>query len=260
MLALLTLALLLLATFAIGVVGSFAGLVLGNLRLPLLLLLLPPALAGGTNVTISGAGAGAGALTHLGEGRFDRQAFLIMAPPSIAGALVGGFLAGLVPGLLLVLLISVIVVEQGIELLWRSSARQQSLSTGPLARDARWMSILGTAGFFVGILGGLVGLILGTIRLPVLLRAGVPVKDAVATNLAVGFCVGVAGFIGHLVGGTVDSFLVLVLIPPAVVGGVLGARVAGRFSEIGLKRAIGVILIAVGILLVAFLVLRIPAA
>ena len=259
MFALLPLALLVLATFGIGVVGSLAGLVLGNLRLPLLLALLPPALAGGTNVTVSGAGAGAGVLMHLREGRFDRQAFWIMAPPSIAGALLGGFLAGIVPGLFLVLFVAVIVVEQGIELLWRTSALQLSRRSVAPPRNARWVGVLGVVGFLVGLLGGLVGLILGTIRLPALLRAGVPTADAVATNLAVGLCVGIAGFLGHLVGGTVDSFLTLVLIPPAVAGGVLGARMTGRFSEIGLKRAIGAILVGVGALLVTFLVLRIPA-
>ncbi|MCI4351892.1 MAG: sulfite exporter TauE/SafE family protein [Thermoplasmata archaeon] len=258
MLALLPLSLLVLATFGIGVVGSLAGLVLGNLRLPLLLALLPPALAGGTNVTISGAGAGAGVLTHLREGRFDRQAFLIMAPPSIAGALLGGYLAGLVPGLFLVLFVAVIVLEQGVELLWRTSGQRQSHPVIAPPRNARWVGILGAVGLLVGILGGLVGLILGTIRLPALLRAGVPVKDAVATNLAVGLCVGIAGFLGHFAGGTVDSFLVLILIPPAVAGGVLGARISGSFSESGLKRAIGTILVGVGVLLVAFLILRIP--
>ncbi|MCI4347835.1 MAG: sulfite exporter TauE/SafE family protein [Thermoplasmata archaeon] len=260
MLTLLLLAILVLATFGIGVVGSLAGLVLGNLRLPILLALLTPALAGGTNITISGAGAGAGVLTHLRAGRFDRQAFAIMTPPSIVGAVVGGALAGLLPGMLLVLLVAVIIVEQGVELLRRTSKEGQSEAPRAPLRDARWAGVLATVGFVVGLLGGLVGLILGTIRLPALLRAGVPVKDAVATNLAVGVCVGIAGFIGHLVGGTVDSFLVLVLIPPAVAGGVLGARVAGRFSEIGLKRAIGTILIGVGALLVAFLALHIPGA
>jgi len=259
-LPLLTLVLLVLATFLIGVVGSLAGLVLGNLRLPLLLALLPPALAGGTNVTVSGAGAGAGVLTHLRAGRFDRYAFAIMAPPSVVGAVLGGLLAGLVPGLILVLFVAVIVVEQGIELLRRTTKAGQAGTPSPPPRNARWVGILATIGFLVGVLGGLVGLILGTIRLPALLRAGVPTKDAVATNLGVGFFVGVAGFIGHLLGGTVDSVLALVLIPPAVAGGILGAQLTGHFSETGLKRAIGAILIAVGVILIAFLVLRIPAA
>jgi len=236
-----------------------AGLVLGNLRLPLLLALLPPALAGGTNVTVSGAGAGAGVLAHLRAGRFDRYAFATMAPPSVVGAILGGLLAGQVPGLLLILFVSVIVVEQGTELLRRASKAGPSPAPAPPVRNARWVAIVGSVGFLVGILGGLVGLILGTIRLPALLRAGVATKDAVATNLAVGFLVGIAGFVGHFLGGTVDAILVLILIPPAVVGGVLGAQLTGHFSETGLKRAIGVILVAVGILLIAFLVLRVPS-
>ena len=51
----------------------------------------------------------------------------------------------------------------------------------------------------IGVLGGLVGLILGALRMPALLRwVGEQPALAVGTNLAVGFWVGVAGVIGHL--------------------------------------------------------------
>lgn len=255
----LTIFVLVAATFAIGVVGSLAGLVLGNLRLPLLFAVLPPAVAGGTNVTISGAGAGAGTLTHIRGRRFDREAFLAMAPLSIVGAVVGGLLAGFVPGTILILLISLIVLEQGYELL-RSSRKGTPPDADPdrPPRDLRWRISLGVAGLLIGVLGGLVGLILGTIRLPALLRAGVGVKDAIATNLAVGFLVGIAGLVGHYVGGTIDLRLVLILVPPAVVGGILGARLTGSFSDSGLRRLIGCILIGVGAILLVFLGLRVP--
>ena len=259
MIAINTLLILVLATFGIGVVGSLAGLVLGNLRLPLLLLVLPPSIAAGTNVTISGAGAGAGVLTHLRAGRFDRQAFLIMTPPSIVGAIIGGYLSGLVPGMLLVVLVAGIVLEQGIELTYRTRSTAVAADRGPtIRRTSKWAGVLAVLGFFIGILGGLVGLILGTIRLPALLRAGISAKDAVATNLAVGFFVGIAGLIGHLVGGTVDLFLVLILVLPAVGGGVVGARLSGTLSERNLKRAVGFTLIAVAVLLIVLLLLKIP--
>ncbi|MCI4368739.1 MAG: sulfite exporter TauE/SafE family protein [Thermoplasmata archaeon] len=262
---LLSLALLLLiaATFGIGVVGSLAGLVLGNLRLPLLLTQLSPSFAGGSNVAISGASAGAGALVHLWAGRFDRRAFVVLAPPSIVGAVVGGYLAGLVPGMLIVLLVGVIVIEQGVELIRSTSkARGRSAAAGSpeIARDRAWSVALGGAGFLIGVLGGLVGLILGTIRLPVMLRAGVGTKDAIATNLSVGFFVGVAGLIGHLLSGTVDLWFVLVLSPPAIAGSLLGARLAGQLSEGDLKRAIGCILLGVGALLLILLATGFPSA
>ncbi len=245
-----TLLALVAATFGIGVVGSLAGLVLGNLRLPLLLLALPPAVSGGTNIVISGAGAAAGVLTHARSGYFDRGAFWIMAPPSVAGALIGGFVAGSVPGTFLILFVTVIVIEQGIELVRASRRKPANAIPVPVPerkRRRKWW--LGGAGLAIGLLGGIVGLILGTIRLPVLLRAGVGVRDAVSTNLGVGVVVGVAGFVGHLATGGVSLLLVGLLVPAAMVGGVLGARIAGAFSERNLKLAIGWVLIGVGALL-----------
>ena len=54
------------------------------------------------------------------------------------------------------------------------------------------------AGAVIGLIGGAVGLILGTLRMPALLgRVGLPAARAVGTNLVVGFFLGVAGFAGH---------------------------------------------------------------
>jgi uncharacterized membrane protein YfcA len=50
--------------------------------------------------------------------------------------------------------------------------------------------------------GGAVGLILGTLRLPALLEGiGMTAHRAVGTNLVVGFFLAVSGFAGHLVRG-----------------------------------------------------------
>src|SRR2546430_1391904 len=69
----------------------------------------------------------------------------------------------------------------------------------PDALDVRAAVLTGAA---IGVLGGLVGLILGSLRMPALLKwVGEAPSRAVGTNLAVGFCVGVAGVIGHLPGG-----------------------------------------------------------
>jgi uncharacterized protein len=260
-LAPLTLLELMVATFGIGVVGSLAGLVLGNLRLPFLLGVLPPSIAGGTNVSVSGLGAGAGVLTHLREGRFDRTAFWIMTPPSVAGALIGGYLSGLVPGRYLILAVALIVLEQGAELLRATAARFPDRGPpSPPSRDTRWGVVLGSLGFGIGVLGGLVGLILGTLRLPAMLREGIAVKDAVATNLAVGFFLGLAAMVGHILGGTIDLFLVLLLAPPAIVGAVVGVRLASGVSEQHLKQIVGVTLLGVGAALLAFLALGIRPA
>jgi uncharacterized membrane protein YfcA len=100
-------------------------------------------------------------------------------------------------------------------------------------------------GALIGLLGGFVGLILGALRLPALLRFGADPFRAVGTNAAVGFCLGSAGLFGHLPGG-VDWTLLAVGALTSVPGAILGARLTGRLDEGQLLRAVGVVLLVAG--------------
>src|SRR5205823_13063298 len=101
-------------------------------------------------------------------------------------------------------------------------------------------------GALIGFLGGLVGLILGSLRLPALLRyVGETPARAIGTNLVVGVAVGIAGVVGHLTGG-VDWTLLAVGAAASVPGALLGARLTGRLDERQLLRAVGTILVVAG--------------
>jgi hypothetical protein len=101
-------------------------------------------------------------------------------------------------------------------------------------------------GAVIGLLGGFVGLILGALRIGALLRfVGADTFRAVGTNVAVGFCLGVAGVFGHLAGG-VDWPLLAVGAAASVPGALLGARLTGRLNEQELLRAVGAILLVAG--------------
>ena len=67
----------------------------------------------------------------------------------------------------------------------------------------------------------------------------------VGTNLVVGIAVGAAGLLGHLPGG-VDWTLLAVGAATSVPGALLGSRYTGRLSAAALLRAIGVILLVSG--------------
>ena len=115
-----------------------------------------------------------------------------MAPPSVVGALAGGYLAGRVPKTALLLAIAAVLFYSGLDLLLRKP--KQAKVRAEFSRVAAVVS-----GLVIGLLGGFVGLILGSLRMPALLRlVGEPASRAVGTNLAVGVCVGVAGLLGHL--------------------------------------------------------------
>jgi uncharacterized membrane protein YfcA len=103
--------------------------------------------------------------------------------------------------------------------------------------------------FAVGVLGGLVGLILGTLRLPAMVRwLGTPPKAAVGTNAATGVVVGLGGLIGHLAGG-VDWDLLAAGCVGAVPGAYLGAHLTGRLDDRALLQAISIILLLAGLAL-----------
>ena len=104
------------------------------------------------------------------------------------------------------------------------------------------------SGAFIGLLGGIVGLILGSLRMPALLKlADVAPAQAAGTNLAVGFWVGVAGAIGHLPSSTPDWRVAAYGAAASVPGALLGSRLTGRLSEVQLVRAIAAVLLVAGI-------------
>ncbi|HVD48825.1 MAG TPA: sulfite exporter TauE/SafE family protein, partial [Gaiellaceae bacterium] len=103
------------------------------------------------------------------------------------------------------------------------------------------------SGAVIGLLGGFVGLILGSLRMPALLRlVGEPASRAVGTNLAVGVCVGIAGLLGHLPSAAPDWRLILVGGAASVPAALLGARLTGRLSERALVQTIGAVLLVAG--------------
>jgi uncharacterized membrane protein YfcA len=102
------------------------------------------------------------------------------------------------------------------------------------------------AGAAIGAIGGLIGLILGTLRVPALIRwIGEDHQRAIGTNLVIGVAVGAAGLLGHLPTG-VDWTLLAVGAASSIPGALIGSHFTGRLSAATLLRAIGVILLVSG--------------
>ena len=227
--------------FVTALAGGLVGLVLGNIRLPVLVLAASsPAAGAGANIGVSAIAALASAMAHIRAGRIDWRLFAWMAPPSMVGAVAGGLLSGAVPGNALLVVIGVTLLAFGADLVRSKPEGRRADQGGFRARAA----IL--TGALIGVLGGFVGLILGALRLPALLRfVGAEPFRAVGTNAAVGFCLGVAGVFGHLPGG-VDWTLLGVGAVTSVPGAIVGARLTGRLDERQLFRAVGIVLLVAG--------------
>jgi uncharacterized membrane protein YfcA len=226
--------------FTVALVGGLVGLVLGNLRLPLVVLLATsPAAGAGANVAISGVSALTSTAAHARGGRVNWRLFAWMAPPSLVGAIAGGLISGVLPSRVLLAAIAIVVLYGAVELIRKPEADPDRPVRSPVLSAA-------AIGFGVGVLGGIVGLILGSLRLPAMIRwGGVTPYAVVGTNAAVGVVVGIGGLVGHLPSG-VDWGLLAVGGAAAIPGAYLGSHLTGRLDEHTLLRAIAAILVITG--------------
>jgi len=231
--------------FLVALVGGLVGLVLGNIRLPVILLAATsPAGGAGANIGISGVAASAASIAHIRAGRINWRLVAVMAPPSVVGAVAGGVVSGALPGDVLLAIVAVTLLYFGVDLLRRPP---QVAPPGAVeAEPGLNLRAAAIAGALIGFVGGVVGLILGSLRMPALLRyVGERPSLAVGTNVTVGVFVGAAGVVGHAPSG-VDWGLLGVGAAASTPGALLGARLTGRLSEPDLLRAVGVVLVIAG--------------
>jgi uncharacterized protein len=234
-------------SFTVSAAGGLVGLVLGNLRLPLVVLLASsPAAGAGANVAISGVAATTAATAHARAGRISWRLFAWMAPTSLVGAIVGGLISGVLPNRVLLGVIAVVVLYGALEVLrYKRPEESEEMTRRELLLNAA------AVGFGVGVIGGVVGLILGSLRLPAMVRwVGVGPYAAVGTNAAVGAVVGVGGLLGHLPSG-VDWNLFAVGAAAAVPGAYVGSHLTGRLDEAVLLRAVAGVLTISGLSMLA---------
>jgi len=249
-------------SFAVGLLGGFVGLALGTMRLPALLLLgLPAPVAAGTNILVSGLSSLAGAARHLRARRVNMRMVLVMGVPAFVGAFIGGFGSERVSETLLIFLAGLLVFWQGVEFLARvyhrpapqtgsGQAAQDGDGAAPATFNSKRITLAALVGLGVGLLGGAVGLILGSIRLPGLIRVlRADPRIAAGTNLLIGVAMGAIGWIGHAVQGQVDYPLLVLMGGAGMGGSYYGASFTGRVSLDTLIKTMGWVMLAVGILL-----------
>ena len=171
--------------------------------------------------------------------------FAWMAPPSLAGAVVGGLVAGELPGDVLLVAIGLVVLFGAWEV-----ARYKRPEAGPPEVGRTHLVNAAGVGFGVGLLGGFVGLILGSMRLPAMVKyVGMSPYAAVGTNAAVGVIVGVGGLVGHLPSG-VDWDILWAGAAGGVPGAYLGSKLTGRLDEAALIKAMVAVLIITGVAMI----------
>ena len=258
--------------WVIGFVGGMVGLVLGAIRFPFVLGIensVAPIVAG-TNLAISTLGATTGAIRHYRQKNIDFRVFVIMALSGAAGSFMGAFLVESVPLVFLLSAITTIISYEAFDLAKKSGKtrkrnyRNSDSLVPDREKDGKNDSVIPldnavvpngiinpskqitkeiAIGFGVGLLGGMVGLVLVSIRMPAMISIlKLPSRIAIGTDLASSSLMGTVGVIGHLMNGNIDYIVLYAMGPPAMLGAFIGAKYTNRISESNLKFIIAVVL------------------
>jgi len=258
----------------IGFIGGLIGLVLGVIRFPFILEAETSAsIAAGTNLSVSTVGAISGTINHYRQKNIDFKIFLVIALSGGIGAFIGSFLTNLVSAVILLCLIIIIISYEAMDLMIKSRKVSRGAnrnydsklvaSTGSNTIDKedisnttsidsidghkiREISKESGIGFSVGLLGGMVGLVLGSIRMPAMISIlKLPTRIAIGTNLASSAFMGIVGLIGHLINNNIDFVILTLMSPTAMLGAFLGSKFTNKINESKMKFVISIVLIVI---------------
>jgi uncharacterized membrane protein YfcA len=189
-----------------------------------------------------------GALGHWRSGNVDWRAVMVFGPLAMFGAVGGAMLAARVSGTFQLVLLGVVMVAVGV-LMLRDRGPEEHAPTPP-AGGSRRHAVLAVAGLGVGALTGLVGVGGGFLIVPALvLLAGVPIRRAIGTSLLVISLSTMTALAGYRGQAAISWRAVALFTALAVGGAVVGTQVARRVPARGLRRAFGVLVLGLAVLL-----------
>ncbi|GAB4347489.1 MAG: sulfite exporter TauE/SafE family protein [Gammaproteobacteria bacterium] len=244
--------------FLVGAVVGFTGVGGGSLMTPLLLMLgVSPATAVGTDLLYA-------ALTKCGA------VWVHGRQRTVAWSVVGRMALGSIPAALLAVLLlrgrmgeggelerivvatlSVSLVLTALVLLARERIGAVATAGGPFSRwRERWRGpATVVAGALIGVLVALSSVGAGALGAAVLvvLYPGLRAVHVVGTDLAHAVPLAAVAGLGHLHLGTVDGALLASLLAGSLPGIYLGTRIGGRLPERYMRRALGCVLLTVGV-------------
>ncbi|PTT70156.1 sulfite exporter TauE/SafE family protein [Arthrobacter sp. HMWF013] len=182
--------------------------------------------------------------SHARGGRVMWRTGLIFGAAGMAGAFVGGLLGGHIPGQILLVAFAVMMVATSVAML--RGRKKKSDADAPVKHELPLGRVL-LDGAVVGLVTGLVGAGGGFLVVPALaLLGGLPMSIAVGTSLVVIAMKSFAGLAGYLTTVQLDWGITLGVTAAAIVGTVIGSRLAGRIPEAALRKAFGWFVLAMG--------------
>jgi uncharacterized membrane protein YfcA len=231
----------------VGVTLGFFGGGGSILTVPLLVYVfgLEPKSAIASSLLVVGLASLTGALQHARLGNVRLGQGLVFGVAGMAGAYLGGRISAWIDGGLLLVLFAAMMLLTATAM-WRGRRAERPEVEAPPAAPVRLLA----QGFAVGTTTGLVGAGGGFLIVPALaLWAGMPMTAAIGTSLLVIVLNAAAGFAGYASHVAVDARLVASVAAAAVVGSLIGTRLATRVDPTSLRRAFAAFVMVMGALI-----------
>lgn len=237
----------------LGLLGSGGSII----TLPALIYLLgvgtKPAIA--MSLGIVGVTAAISAVTHWRRGNLNLPVAVVFGLFGSAGTYLGTRIGLATPEVVQLLLFASIMYAAAWRMFRPSRAEPRggalvrldcSGAAAMVCLDMARVGSIAAMGVGVGTLTGVVGVGGGFLIVPALvLLAGLPIKQAVGTSLAIVAANAFSGFAGYLGTVAVDYALMAMFTALAIAGSFLGSTISRRVSADGLKKGFAVFLVAV---------------
>jgi len=226
---------------SLGLLGSGGSI----LTVPILVYVIgeSPKQAVAASLAIVGVIALAGATSYARQGRVQWRYVFYFGLPGIVATYAGAWFSHFVSGAVQLIVFAVIMGLAS----WTMLRPERPAGDAPSQRHFAWLL---TAGVGVGLITGFVGVGGGFLFVPALvILGGLPMQRAVATSLAVIALNSASGFASHFVQLTAANMQIpwaeiALFAVIGTVGSLLGQMAGSRLKQASLRRAFGVLLIA----------------
>ncbi len=205
-----------------------------------------------TSLLVVGTTSAFALIPHARAGRVRWRTGLLFGVAGMAGAYAGGRVAEFIPGSVLLVAFSLMMLATAVAMI-----RGRRAPSRP-AHDELPVGRVLLDGVVVGLVTGLVGAGGGFLIVPALvLLGGMPMSAAVGTSLLVIAMKSFAGLAGYMASVEIDWPLAAAITAAAVLGSLVGSRLNGLVEPDTLRKAFGYFVIAMGIVI---LVQQVPAS
>lgn len=198
-----------------------------------------------TSLLVVGVTSLAALVPHARAGRVRWRTGLVFGVAAMVGAYAGGRLAEFVPGTVLLIAFSLMMLATAVAMI--RGRREVKEREGGMR-----VGLVLAEGGVVGLVTGMVGAGGGFLVVPALvLLGGLPMSAAVGTSLLVIAMKSFAGLGGYLASVQIDWGLAAAVTGAAVIGSLVGGTITGRITADTLRRGFGWFVVVMGVFVLA---------